>query len=126
MTPPTREPAAEPDERLATLLALPLQIGTLAAVALVALGLVMSWLGPSQPSTTEHRALIDTIRAGGAPAVMSLGLLLLTLVPLGVAIGAVIGFWRAGERRYLVGSAVVAGLLVASLLVSMLLLPPST
>jgi uncharacterized membrane protein len=126
MTPPTREPDTESDERLSTLLALPLRIGTMAAVALVALGLVMSWLGPSQPPSAEHELLIDTIRAGGAPAVMSVGLLLLTLVPLAVAIGAVIGFWRVRERRYLVGSAVVAGLLVASLLVSLLLLAPST
>lgn len=114
------------DDRLATLVALPLRMGMLAAVTLVAIGLIMSWLSPSEPATAPHAPLIETILAGGAPAVTSLGLLLLTLVPLGVAIGAVIGFWRAGERRYLVGSAVVAGLLVASLLVSILLLAPST
>lgn len=126
MTQPTPERDTGPGERLSTLLALPLRIGTVAAVVLVAIGLVMSWLGPSRPSSVEHQPLIDTIRAGGASAVTSVGLLLLTLVPLAVAMGAVIGFWRAGERRYLVGSAVVTGLLVASLLVSLLLLAPST
>ena len=105
---------------------MPLRVGMAAAVALVAIGFVMSWLAPSDPPAFEHAPLIDTIRAGGAAAVTSIGLLLLALVPLAVAIGAVIGFWRAGERRYLVGSAVVAGLLVASLLVSLLLLAPST
>lgn len=114
------------DDRLATLVSMPLQVGMVVAVALVAIGLAMSWLSPSDPPTAEHVPLVETILAGGAAAVTSIGLLLLTLVPLGVAIGAVIGFWRAGERRYLVGSTVVAGLLVASLLVSILLLAPST
>lgn len=126
MTRPSHDPHSESGEGLSTLLALPLRIGTIAAVALVALGLIMSWLGPSQPSPGEHQPLIDTLRAGGAPAVTSVGLVLLTLVPLGVAIGAVFGFARAGEQRYLIGSAVVAGLLVASLLVSLLLLAPPT
>jgi uncharacterized membrane protein len=104
---------------------MPLRAGSLAAVALVAIGLVMSWIAPGEKPAPEHAPLIDTIVAGGAAAVVSIGLLMLTLVPLAVAIGAVIGFWRAGERRYLVGSAVVAGLLVVSLLVSIFLLRPS-
>jgi uncharacterized membrane protein len=122
----TRRETERAEDRLEALVAVPLRVGMLAAVALVAIGLVMSWLAPGDPSPADHAPLIETILAGGAPAVTSLGLLLLTLVPLAVAIGAVIGFWRAGERRYLVGSAVVAGLLVASLLVSLLLLGPST
>jgi uncharacterized membrane protein len=122
----TRRETERAEDRLETLVAVPLRVGMLAAVALVAIGLVMSWLAPGDPSPADRAPLIETILAGGAPAVTSLGLLLLTLVPLAVAIGAVIGFWRAGERRYLVGSAVVAGLLVASLLVSLLLLGPST
>ena len=122
----TRRETERAEDRLETLVAVPLRVGMLAAVALVAIGLVMSWLAPGDPSRTDRAPLFETILAGGAPAVTSLGLLLLTLVPLAVAIGAVIGFWRAGERRYLVGSAVVAGLLVASLLVSLLLLGPST
>lgn len=113
-------------DRLATLLTLPLRVGTLAAVVLVAIGFVLSWLGPPEPAVKAHTPLVETILSGGAAAVTSIGLLLLTLVPLGVAVGAVIGFWGSGERRYLVGSAVVAGLLVASLLVSLLLLAPST
>ncbi|HET8777515.1 MAG TPA: DUF1634 domain-containing protein [Candidatus Limnocylindria bacterium] len=120
-----RRPAAA-DDRLATLLTLPLRVGTGAAVVLVAIGLALRWLGPPEPAVMPHTPLIDIVMSGGAPAVTSIGLLLLTLVPLAVAIGAVIGFWRSGERRYLVGSAVVAGLLVASLLVSLLLLAPST
>jgi uncharacterized membrane protein len=122
----TRRATERAEDRLETLVAVPLRVGMLAAVALVAIGLVMSWLAPSQAPSPEHAPLIETLLAGGAPAVTSLGLLLLTLVPLAVAIGAVIGFWRAEERRYLVGSAIVAGLLVASLLVSVLLLAPST
>lgn len=118
-------PTADED-RLATLLALPLRVGTLAAVVLVAIGFLLSWLGPPEPAVKAHTPLVETIMSGGAAAVTSIGLLLLTLVPLAVAGGAVIGFWRSGERRYLVGSAVVAGLLVASLLVSLLLLAPST
>ena len=121
-----RRRASEAEDRLETLVAVPLRVGMLAAVALVAIGLVMSWLSPSEAPSRGHAPLIETILAGGAPAVTSLGLLLLTMVPLAVAVGAVIGFWRAGERRYLVGSAVVAGLLVASLLVSVMLLAPST
>ena len=119
-------PTSAGDDGLATLVTLPLRVGTVAAVALVAIGLIMSWLDPSRATTGDHAPLVDTILAGGSPAVISVGLLLLTLVPMGVAIGALIGFWRAAERRYLVGSAVVAGLLVASLLVSLLLLAPLT
>ena len=122
----TRRETERAEDRLETLVAVPLRVGMLAAVALVAIGLVMSWLSPSEAPSRGHAPLIETILAGGAPAVTSLGLLLLTMVPLAVAVGAVIGFWRAGERRYLVGSAVVAGLLVASLLVSVMLLAPST
>jgi uncharacterized membrane protein len=113
------------EDRLKTLVAVPLRAGTLAAVALVAIGLVMSWIAPGEEPAAERAPLIDTILAGGAAAVVSIGLLMLTLVPLAVAIGAVIGLWRAGEHRYLVGSAVVAGLLVVSLLVSAVLLAPS-
>ena len=122
----TRRDTEAAEDRLETLVAVPLRAGMLAAVALVAIGLVLGWLAPSAPPAAEGAPLVDTILAGGAPAVTSVGLLLLTLVPLAVAIGAVIGFWRSGERRYLAGSAVVAGLLIASLLVSLLLLAPST
>ncbi len=121
MTPPR----STAEDRLETLVTVPLRLGILAAIALVAAGLVMSWIEPSEPPAAEHAPLIDTILLGGAAAVMSVGLLMLTLVPLAVAIGAVVGFWRAGEHRYLVGSTVVAGLLVVSLLVSIFLLRPS-
>lgn len=113
-------------DRLERLVALPLRAGTVAAVALVAIGFVMRLAGWRDPTPGNHAPLVDTILAGGPSAATSLGLLLLTLVPLAVAIGAVIGFWRAGERRYFAGSAIVTGLLVASLLVSLLLLTPST
>ena len=122
----TRPASQAAEDRLERLVTVPLRVGMLAAVALIAIGFVAGWLDPGEPPAVDRAPLVDTILAGGAPALTSVGLLLLTLVPLGVAIGAVIGFWRSGERRYLVGSAVVVGLLVASLLVSLLLLAPST
>jgi uncharacterized membrane protein len=117
---------ASGDDRLVPLLTVPLRVGTVVAVVLVALGLAMSWIEGSDSAATPHAALLNTIARGGSSGVIAVGLLLLSLVPLGVAIGAVIGFWRSGERRYLVASAIVAVLLVASLVLSMVLLTPST
>lgn len=120
------ERRSDADDRLVTLLATPLRVGTVAAVVLVAVGLALSWAAEPSPASPDGAPLLETILAGGGAGVTSLGLLLLTLVPLAVAIGAVIGFWRAGERRYLVGSAVVALLLIGSLAVSFVLLAPSS
>jgi uncharacterized membrane protein len=113
-------------DRLARLIAAPFRLGTVVAVGLVAVGLVLRWLGVWRVVPAEHAPLVETIVGGGAVAIISVGLLLLTLVPLAVAIAATFGFRSTGERRYLVGSAVVTVLLVGSLLVSAILLSPAT
>ncbi|MDQ2689491.1 MAG: DUF1634 domain-containing protein [Chloroflexota bacterium] len=112
--------------RLGALIAAPFRVGTVAALAVVAVGLVLRWLGAATGVPRANAPLVETIVGGGAVAITSVGLLLLTLVPLAVAIAATIGFWRTGERRYLVGSAVVTVLLVASLLVSAIVLSRAT
>lgn len=106
---------------LARLVSVPLRVGTVLAVLLIAVGMLLG-LGDGGTTGSSGEPLIKTISAGGWPALISLGLLLLTLVPIAVTTGAVIGFARGGERRYLVASAVVAVLLMASLAVPVLLL----
>ncbi len=106
---------------LARLVSLPLRIGTVAAVLVISLGLLLA-LGDGAGRGDRGAPLVETIGDGGPAAIISIGLLLLTLIPLGVTAGAVAGFARAGERRYLVASVVVAVLLLASLAVPALLL----
>ena len=109
-------------ERLGTLVAVPLRWGTLAAVAMLAAGIGLGYVEGRGDEPPLEQPLFEAIAAGGASAVISVGLLLLTLVPLAMAVGASIGLGGRGERRYRIASLVVVALLLASLVVPAILL----
>lgn len=108
-------------DELTRLVALPLRYGGLVAVVLIAIGLLLD-LGHPPVVRDPHPEPFTDMLAGGEPALIAIGLLLLALVPLAMIIGALIGFVRGGERRYIAASALVTVLLLASLLVPALLL----
>lgn len=90
-----------------------LQLGTLAAIALVAIG--YGWAVLAGDAHLEPAPVLDAIRHGGGDAVTALGLLTLTLVPVGVVAAAAASFLRAGERRMAATAIVVMLLLLGSL-----------
>jgi hypothetical protein len=114
---------ARPPDAVRVLIARPLRAGTLVAVAVTGVGLVAS-LGQPVEIARDLVPLLDALAAGGALAIIALGLLVLCLVPLALALSAAAAFARRGERRYLAGSLVVIALLAASLLVPALILNP--
>lgn len=111
---PATRPAA-----LGRLIANVLRIGTLGAIAVIAVGYAVAWLTGAAPPAGER--LVDAVGAGGPDAVTALGLLALTLIPLAMLGVAVVAFHRAGERRMTVISLIVTGLVVASLAASALI-----
>lgn len=100
-----------------------LRIGTLAAVLAVTVGFVIALV--SGAPSSGARPLGELIGAADADALISVGLLGLTLLPLGVLAVAARSFHLAGERRYLVACIVTLGLLVASLVIAALVAPSS-
>lgn len=86
--------------------------GTLAAIAAVGIGYLISLASGEEPG---QRPLTDVVAAGGGGALIGAGLLVLTLVPVGVLAVAAIGFARHGERRHVAATLMVLALLVASL-----------
>ena len=98
-----------------------LRVGTLVAMAAVGIGYVAILLSGEDPG---RRALVHLIGDGGAPAVLGLGLLALTLIP-ALALGvAAAGFRQRGEDRRVAISLAVMALLLGSLAVAIVLTPP--
>ena len=112
---------SSPPDPVRTIVALPLRYGTLVAVAVIAAGLVAG-IGQPVQIDREPAPLLDVVAAGGGPAIIGVGLLLLCLVPLAMALAAAVAFARRGEPRYLASSLLVAALLAASLVVPAILL----
>ena len=90
-----------------------LQLGTLAAIGLVAVG--YGWAVLTGDARPDAAPVLDELRHGGGDAMMALGLLTLTLVPVAVVIAAVVAFVRAGERRMAGTAFIVLALLLGSL-----------
>ncbi len=95
-----------------------LRFGTLAAIAAVGVGYLLLLDSGDAPGT---QPLVELLKDGGGGAVVGIGLLVLTLVPIGVLVVAATGFWRHGERRELVVALVVLALLALSLVAGVLL-----
>jgi uncharacterized membrane protein len=116
-------PEARRTTRLGRKVAAVLRVGTLAAVTAVAVGYVLA-LASGAPSRGA-RPLPELIGAADGDAMAAIGLLGLTLLPLGVLAVAARSFHVAGERRYLVACLATLCLLVASLLVAAFVAPSS-
>lgn len=98
-----------------------LRIGTLLAVGATAAGMIAALV--SADPAPGHTPIVDLIGGGGADALISIGLLALTLIPV-VALGvAVVAFARFGERSRAWTAAGVMILLVGSLVVAAILGP---
>jgi uncharacterized membrane protein len=89
-----------------------LRIGTLAAMAAVAVGYLVLLASGDEPAA---QPLLELLEGGGGGAVIGIGLLALTLLPAAVLAVAALGFHRRGERRYALVTLGVLGLLGAGL-----------
>lgn len=89
-----------------------LRIGTLVSVGIIAVGYVLGLVGGFGDG---QRPLLELIGGGGPLAIVGIGLLAMTLLPVGVLIAASIGFARSGERGRMLTAIAVLGLLLASL-----------
>lgn len=106
--------SSRPD-RLASLIAAPLRIGTYVAIAVIGLGLALSFGSEADPARPPEVPFIETVGGGGAQAIIVTGLVLLSCVPVAGLLGALVGFARERERRYVVTTAAVLVLLPVSL-----------
>lgn len=106
---------------LAAGIAAVLRVGTLVAIGAVGVGYLAILASGEEPGSPS---LVDLLGAGGAPALIGIGLLGLTMIPAGVLLVAAIGFRRQGERRRVVTALVVLALLLASLGTALIVTPP--
>ena len=98
---------------LARWVAAALRYGTLGAVALVAIG--FAWATVAAEPRGGTRPVAEEISRASGDAVIGIGLLALTLLPVAVLLVAVAAFRRAAEHRMVGVTAAVAVLIVASL-----------
>lgn len=110
-----------PQPPLARWIATVLRLGTLAAVAVIAAGLGWATIGGQPRSGT--RPVIEEIGAGGGDGVTAIGLLALTLLPILMLCVAAAAFGGARERRMVVTTLGVGGLIVASLVAAAVIGP---
>lgn len=106
---------------LARWIATVLRLGTLAAVAVIAVGLVWATIAGQPRGGT--RPVIDEISAGGGDGVTAVGLLALTLLPILMLCLAAAAFRRAGEPRMVLTTLGVGALIVASLVAAAVIGP---
>jgi hypothetical protein len=95
-----------------------LRIGTIVSVGIIAIGYVIGLLGGFGQG---QRPLLELIGGGGPLTLVGIGLLAMTLLPVGVLTAASIGFARSGERSRMLTSIATLGLLVASLVTAAIL-----
>ena len=95
-----------------------LRIGTFVSVSLVAAGYIIGLVGGFGDG---QRPLVELIGGGGPLTLLGIGLLAMTLLPVGVLTAASIGFARSGERGRMLTSIAVLGLLLASFATAALL-----
>ena len=89
-----------------------LRVGTFVSVTMLAIGYVIGVVGGSEDG---QRPLLELIGSGGSLTMVGLGLLAMTLLPVGVLVAAGVGFARSGERGRMLTAIAVLGLLIASL-----------
>ena len=94
-----------------------LRIGTIVSVGIISIGYVLGLVGGFGDG---QRPLLELIGGGGPLTMLGIGLLAMTLLPVGVLTAASIGFARSGERGRMLTSIAVLGLLLASLVAAAL------
>lgn len=108
--------------RLGEWIAATLRVGTLLTMVLIGIGLAVALL-TGEPARGA-RPLAESLAGGGADALITAGLLGLTLIPVAALGVAATAFARAGERGRLLTTLVALGLLVASLAAAATLVRP--
>jgi hypothetical protein len=108
-------------DRLGRGIAAVLRVGTLVAVAGAGMGYVAVLVTGDDPGA---QPLVQLVGNGGAPALLAVGLLGLTLIPAAALGVAAAGFRERGEDRRAATSLAVLVLLLASLAVAVALTPP--
>lgn len=99
-----------------------LRTGTLVAVAAVGAGYLLALIsGGDGPG---GRPVLDLVSSGSPDALIAIGLLALTFLPLAVLGVAAWTFLASGERRYLVASTATLLLLAGSLVVAAIVAGP--
>jgi Protein of unknown function (DUF1634) len=109
----TRDSDRAATPALAQWVAAALRYGTIGAVALVAVG--FAWATIAAQPRGGTRPVVEEISRASGDAVIGMGLMALTLLPIAVLVVAGAAFRRAGEHRMLGVTAAVALLIVASL-----------
>jgi uncharacterized membrane protein len=100
-----------------------LRLGTIITIAFVAVGYVLALAG-GEPGPGPL-PMLELLGGGGSSAIIGIGLLGLTFVPVAVLGVAAVGFRMRGEHRMLTISVLVAVLLLATLAAAIVLAPPS-
>lgn len=96
------------------------RVGTLVAMGIVAIGYLMGLVA----GTGEGKQpFVDQVGGGGPVAIIAVGLLVLTLLPVAVVAAASIGFAQTGERRQLMTALLVLVLLLASVVTAAVIVP---
>ena len=98
-----------------------LRVGTLVTMAAIGIGYVTILLIGEDPGA---QPLVHLVGDGGAPALLGLGLLGLTLIPAASLGVAAAGFRERGEDRRVATALAVLALLLASMAVAVALTPP--
>jgi uncharacterized membrane protein len=99
-------------------IAVVLRIGSYISVGIILVGYV---IGRAAGLGDGQRPLLELIGGGGPLTLIGIGLLAMTLLPVGVLTAAAIGFARSGERGRMLTSLAVIGLLLASLVAAAIL-----
>jgi uncharacterized membrane protein len=112
------------DADLEPALARVLQVGTYVSIALVLVGTVLLLAGgvsPLAPSPAfQVEALVTDILAGRPAGFLWLGIVGICLTPALRVVGALIGFWRRGERRMVAVALLILAVIAAGVVTGLL------
>ena len=108
------------DSELATWVSGVLAVGTAVSMAVVLVGVLLTLLGGGGGPSEPAGGLLGQIVAWKPASIVSVGLLLLVLTPAAELAAALVAFLRSGERRYVIITSLVLGLLAAGVLAATL------
>ena len=115
---------AQSSGALEQVLARVLQVGTYLSISLVAVGVLILLIGGTSPLAGGPPLTLDRIAAdvaaGRAAGFLWLGILGIVATPLLRVFGALLGFWRRGERTMAVIALLVLGVVAAGVITGLL------